>query len=217
MVSESVRQTARKAIHLGDGASVPFILRLFGAITLRVSGWKIDGQPSGEAKYVAIFAPHTSNWDFPLMMSVIFVSGVRARWFGKQELFRWPIGGILRWMGGMPIDRSARQNMVEHIASALQESDEMVVGVAPEGTRSHSDYWKSGFYHIANQAQVPIVPAYLDYKRKAGGFGPPIMPSGDIEADIKLIGKFYEGVTAKFPHEVGQIAIRPQLERETNT
>ena len=210
MASESMGQATARTRAQIESRTVPPVLRLLGAAILRLSGWSIDGRSPQESKYVAIFAPHTSNWDFPFMMSIVFVLGVRARWFGKKELFWGPLAGIFAWMGGIPIDRGTRKNMVGQAVTAIQGSEEIVVGVAPEGTRSRARYWKSGFYYIADQAEVPIVPAYLDYARKVGGFGAPIMPSGNIEADMKLIEEFYEGVTAKFPHEVGQIEVRPR-------
>jgi 1-acyl-sn-glycerol-3-phosphate acyltransferase len=196
---------------LGNG-----FLRWLGAGYLRLTGWQVDANVPKDPKYVAIFAPHTSNWDFPYMMSIIFVLGIRAHWFGKRELFRGPLAPILRWMGGIPIDRSARGNMVDQMAAVLDAHDELVIGVAPEGTRSQTPYWKSGFYHMAHKAKVPIAFAYLDYARKLGGMVPGFKPSGNIENDMELIREFFSGVQARYPEAVGAIALKPQSSGPAN-
>ncbi len=143
------------------------------------------------------------------MMSIIFVLGVRAHWFGKRELFRGPMKRIFRWMGGIPIDRQARTNMVDQMVAVLDANEQIVIGVAPEGTRSQAPYWKSGFYHMAYKAGVPIAFAYLDYGRKVGGLVPGFLPSGDINQDMGLIRDFFSGVQARYPGEVGAIALKP--------
>lgn len=191
------------------GALSNFFLRALGRAWLRLSGWRVDPNLPTDPKYVAIFAPHTSNWDFPYMMSIIFVLGIRAHWFGKRELFRGPLAPILRWMGGIPIDRGARTNMVDQMVAVLDANQEIVIGVAPEGTRSQTPYWKSGFYHMAHKAGVPIAFAYLDYARKVGGMVPGFRPGGDIEQDMQLIREFFSGVQARYPDEVGPMALKP--------
>ena len=186
-----------------------FFLWVLGKTWLRITGWRVDTNLPSHPKYVAIFAPHTSNWDFPYMMSIIFVLGVRAHWFGKRELFRGPMERIFRWMGGIPIDRQARTNMVDQMVAVLDANEEIVIGVAPEGTRSQAPYWKNGFYHMACKAGVPIAFAYLDYGRKVGGLVPGFLPSGDITRDMGLIRDFFSGVQARYPDEVGAIALQP--------
>ncbi|MBU1662740.1 MAG: lysophospholipid acyltransferase family protein [Chloroflexi bacterium] len=176
---------------------------------LKVTGWKVEGSVPNIPKFVAILAPHTSNWDLPFILAVMYVLSVRLNWFGKKEIFRWPVGVVFKWLGGIPIERSTRQNMVQQTAQTIQRHEQIIVGLSPEGTRSQTGYWKTGFYYIAHEAQVPIVFAYLDYARKVGGFGPVMETTGDIEADMKIIREFYSGITAKYPHEAGEIAIRP--------
>jgi 1-acyl-sn-glycerol-3-phosphate acyltransferase len=181
---------------------------LLGILFLTVTGWKIEGVVPDIPKFVAILAPHTSNWDLPFILAVLYGLGLKINWFGKKELFTWPIGGAFKWLGGIPIDRSSRQNVVHQTAQTMQESEQFVVGIAPEGTRSQISHWNTGFYHIASLAQVPIVFGYLDYARKVGGFGPMIHTTGNIEADMKVIREFYSSITAKYPHKVGEIKVR---------
>ncbi|MES0338609.1 MAG: lysophospholipid acyltransferase family protein [Anaerolineales bacterium] len=174
-------------------------------------GWKAEGDlhllPK---KFVAIMAPHTSNWDLLFALGTISALGIKFNWFGKKEAFSWPIGGLFKLLGGIPIERSAHQNMVEQTAALIRSRDRVIIGIAPEGTRSNSKYWKTGFYNIAHQAGVPIVFAFLDYARKVGGLGPMMQTTGDIEEDLEEIRKYYKGVTAKNPALVGEIAIKPK-------
>ena len=186
------------------------ILTLLSKFFLKMTRWKVEGGTPDIPKFVGILAPHTSYWDLPLILAVMYVLGVKINWFGKKEIFRWPVGGFFKWMGGMPIDRSSRQNIVQQTARMIQAHEQIIVGITPEGTRSKTRYWKTGFYYIAHEAKVPIVLAYLDYARKVGGFGPVIETTGDIEADMKVIHEFYSGITAKYPQKVGEVAIRPR-------
>ena len=174
-------------------------------------GWKAEGDLNLlPRKFVAIMAPHTSNWDLLFALGTVSALGLKFSWFGKKEAFRWPIGALFKQLGGIPIERSAHQNMVEQTAALIRSRDQIVIGIAPEGTRSNSKYWKSGFYRIAHQAAVPIVFGFLDYKRKAGGLGPLMEPTGNIEEDLKVIRGYYKDITAKYPELVGEIAIKPQ-------
>jgi len=186
-----------------------FIYRLAGKVYLKLTGWKLEGQLPDLPKFIVIFAPHTTNWDLPHMLAVTFAMGFRANWFGKREIFHWSCGWFFKWLGGIPIERRKNTNMVEHIVSEINSREQIVIEIAPEGTRSKAEYWKSGFYHIAHQTGIPIVMGYLDYARKAGGLGPVLHPSGDIHVDMQMIADFYKDVTPKHPHGVGKIAIRP--------
>lgn len=158
-------------------------------------------------KFVLVLAPHTSNWDLPFILAVMYGLGLKINWFGKKELFPWPIGGVFKRLGGIPIDRSSRYNVVQQTAQTIREREQIVMGIEPEGTRSQSGHWRTGFYYIANLAQVPIVFGYLDYARKVGGLGPVMHTTGNIEADMKVIREFYSGITAKYPHKVGGIIV----------
>jgi 1-acyl-sn-glycerol-3-phosphate acyltransferase len=160
---------------------------------LRVTGWQVQGALAPEArKSVFIAAPHTSNWDLPYTLMVAFALGLDIRWMGKASLFRWPFGWFMRWLGGIPVDRSRSNDLVAASALALTEAPgAMQLIVPPEGTRGRTRYWKTGFYYIAAAARVPIVMAYMDYERKVSGLGPIFVPTGDIEADMARIKVFY--------------------------
>ena len=180
---------------------------LLGILFLAVTGWKIEGVVPDHPKFVGILAPHTSNWDLPFILAVMYALGLKINWFGKKEIFSWPVGGVFKWLGGIPIDRSSRQNVVQQTAQTIREREQIVIGIAPEGTRSQTSHWNTGFYHIASLAQVPIVFGYLDYARKGGGFGPMMRTTGNIEADMKVIREFYSGITAKYPDNVGEMMV----------
>ena len=182
---------------------------LLGRIFLKVMGWKVESQELTEPKFVALFAPHTSNWDLPIILATIYVLGVKASFLAKKEAFFWPVGGFMRWLGGIPVDRKTGKNTVEQVVDVFNEREQLIMGITPEGTHSKAKYWKTGFYHIAVGAQVPIIFTFLDYERKVGGFGPTLIPSGDIEEDMKVIREFFSGITAKYPHEVGEMVIKP--------
>jgi len=174
-------------------------------------GWKAEGDlhllPN---KFVAIMAPHTSNWDLLFALGTLSALGIKFNWFGKKEAFSWPIGGLFKLLGGIPIERSTHLNTVEQTAALIRSRERVIIGIAPEGTRSNSKYWKSGFYHIAHQAAVPIAFGFLDYRRKAGGIGPLMETTGNIEEDLQVIRDYYKDITAKHPELVGEIAIKPQ-------
>ena len=172
---------------------VDSLLRAGSVLFLRVTGWQVQGALAPEArKSVFIAAPHTSNWDLPYTLMVAFALGLDIRWMGKASLFRWPFGWFMRWLGGIPVDRSRSNDMVAASALALTEAPgAMQLIVPPEGTRGRTRYWKTGFYYIAAAARVPIVMAYMDYERKVSGLGPIFVPTGDIEADMARIKAFY--------------------------
>lgn len=146
-----------------------------------------------------IAAPHTSNWDLPHMLACAWVLGIRPSWMGKRELFRFPFGGLMRWLGGVPVDRSRRTSLVQQVAARFAAVDALYLVVPPSGTRSRAPRWKSGFYHIARSASVPVVCAYLDYGRGVAGIGPVLVPSGDIPADMDRIRAFYTPIRGRYP------------------
>ena len=178
---------------------VGWFARGIGRLYLRLSGWRVEGRLPEGGKAVVIAAPHTSNWDMPMMLAVSYVLGIRPAWLGKVELFRRPFGGVMRWLGGLPVDRKTRQNLVEQVVARFDEVDLLYLVIPPSGTRNRATHWKSGFYHIASGARVPIICAFLDYRRKVGGIGPVLRPSGDVRADMEILRAFYAGVTGKFP------------------
>jgi 1-acyl-sn-glycerol-3-phosphate acyltransferase len=169
------------------------LLRGFSLAFLRLTGWRVDGAlPPNAAKCVLIAAPHTSNWDLPYTLMVCFVLRLTPYWMGKASIFRAPFGGVMRWLGGMAVDRSQSNNLVTASAQAIRTADfALQLIVPPEGTRSQTRYWKTGFYYIAQAAEVPIVMAYMDYATKRSGLGPVFVPTGDVTADMAAIKAFY--------------------------
>lgn len=169
------------------------VLRGLSVAFLRLRGWKVDGAlPAGQDKCVLIAAPHTSNWDLPYTLMVSFVLRLTPYWMGKRQIFAFPFGPMMRWLGGIAVNREQSSNLVAASAQTLREADgPLQLIVPPEGTRSKTRYWKTGFYWIAHTAQVPIVMAYMDYERKLAGLGPVFVPSGDLEADMERIKAFY--------------------------
>ena len=181
----------------------------FWSAARKLAGWSVVDQLPDDPKMVLIFAPHTSNWDFFYMLMAAYGIRLVPNWLGKKELFWGPLGWLSRGLGGIPVDRSKKLNSVEQHAAALKSSQRMVLGIAPEATRSKVDYWRSGFYHIARLAEVPIHFAYIDYPSKTAGFVKGIVPSGDMEADMDLIRNVYQDKRGKFPEEIGKIQFKP--------
>jgi len=176
------------------------VARALAALYMRIFNWRIEGAwPAGIEKAVVVAAPHTSNWDMPNMLALSYALGIKPNWLGKKQMFRWPFEGFMRWLGGTPVDRSAPQGMVGQTAAAIAAAEGIWLVIPPSGTRSKRPYWKSGFYHIAREAQVPILLSYLDYKRRVGGVGKVLIPSGDIAADMDIVRAFYADVTPRFP------------------
>jgi 1-acyl-sn-glycerol-3-phosphate acyltransferase len=176
-----------------DTPVVNTVLRVASLAFLRITGWKVEGSlPPGAAKCVLIAAPHTSNWDLPYTLMVAFVLRLDVYWMGKHSLFKPPFGAVMRWLGGIAVDRDKSNNLVAASAAAIQRADgPLQLVVPPEGTRDKTRHWKTGFYYIAVTAQVPIVLAYMDYERKRSGLGPVFQPTGDVEADMATIKAFY--------------------------
>lgn len=157
----------------------------------RWKGWRIEGQRPEARKFVILGAPHTSNWDFIFFLGATNELGIRPSFMGKSSLFEWPMTQFMLDMGGISVDRSKRANYVEQVAQAFARADDLALVIAPEGSRTFKGEWKSGFYHIAMAAGVPIVPAWVNHETMRGGLGEPIVPSGDYRADLAKIAAFY--------------------------
>jgi 1-acyl-sn-glycerol-3-phosphate acyltransferase len=192
----------RRPMNLGRLVSLP----------LDISGWQYEGDIPPEKKYVCLAFPHTSNWDGLLLVAITQRIGLELSWMIKAEWVRGPMGVLLRSVGAVPIDRSGAHNVVTEMVEQFKSRDRMVLGIPPEGTRRRADYWKSGFYHIALGAGVPVVPGYLDYRRKRAGLGPAIPMTGDVRADMDKIRAFYERIHAegRVPANVGPIRLRDE-------
>lgn len=192
----------------------PF-LHWLAKFLFRISGWKIEGQLPEVPKAVFIAAPHTSYWDGPLMVIGGCAFDLRFSWMVKQAAMFFPLGILVRYFGGIAIDRSRRSNVVKQSIEQFQTHDAMLLSVAPEGTRSKTHHWKTGFYRIAEGARVPLIFGYVDYARKVVGIGPTFTPTGDLEADFKVFDAFYATVTPRHPEMRGIVAPAPEkIERQ---
>ncbi|MFH1084094.1 MAG: lysophospholipid acyltransferase family protein [Pseudomonadota bacterium] len=179
-----------------------------GLIFLKMLGWRVEGEIPDIKKFVIIAAPHTSNWDFPITLAITFALKIKIYWMGKSVMFRWPFGAVCRWLGGIPIERSRSHNVVEQSVQAFKKWDRLIMIIPPEGTRKRVSYWKTGFYHIASGANVPVVLGFLDYRRKAGGIGSTFYPTGRIEEDMQEIRAFYAAITGKRQDLFGNAAFK---------
>jgi len=183
------------------------VLQVLAIILLRIFGWRRAGQVPDAPKFVMIAAPHTSNWDFPVGLAIILAFKAKMYWLGKEPIFRWPFGTFIKWLGGIPVSRSKSGDVVAQTIQTIKEHEKIAMVVAPEGTRKKANHWKTGFYYIAMGANVPLVMGFVDYVRKEGGFGPILMPTGNIEADMEKIRAFYENITAKMPDKSTPVMI----------
>jgi 1-acyl-sn-glycerol-3-phosphate acyltransferase len=177
---------------------------------LKLTGWKIEGERPTPTSFVMIAAPHTSNWDFPYLLAFAAVFDLRISWMGKHALFTPPLGWIMRALGGVPIERHRTRKTVNVMAGAFAADPGLILVVPTEGTRARVDYWKSGFYHIAISAKVPIVASYLDFGQRRGGFGPPLEPSGDVVRDMQVLRDFYAPMAGKFADQFGPVRLREE-------
>jgi 1-acyl-sn-glycerol-3-phosphate acyltransferase len=179
-------------------------------IILKLIGWKVKFELPDTPKFLLIAFPHTSNWDLPIMLLISMKLGVRLNWVAKDSLFIGFLGKYLKWLGGIPVYRNSRSNFTQQVIELYNKAKNLVVVIAPEGTRSKVEYWKSGFYHIAKGAKIPIAMGFLDYAKKIGGIGPAFYPSDNIEKDLKLLNDFYEGMKGKFAERSGLIRLRTE-------
>lgn len=166
---------------------------------LRVSRWRIVSEAPREPKFVAIVAPHTSNWDFLVGVAVMFTLDLDVHWFGKDSLFRWPLGPILRRLGGRPVARDTAQGVVAEIATAVRAEPQFILALAPEGTRKRVRAWRTGYYRIAEEADIPIVPVWLDWSRREVGIGAPFRATGGMERDRAALQSLYRPEMARDP------------------
>ena len=191
------------------------LIRILSSLFMKMFGWRVEGRLPNVDKVVVIAAPHTSNWDLPILLSVAFALRVEARWLGKNSLFQGPLGFLSKWMGGIPVDRSASQNLVAQTVEMFRNSERLILAIPPEGTRGKVSHWKTGFYYIALGAGVPISFGFMDYARKVSGLGPAFYPTGNIEEDMKIIRNFYSNVTAKYPEKASLPTLIQDQSRES--
>lgn len=184
-----------------NGALRPSLtLRLFrplGKLWLWARGFKVVGEMPNIPKFVVVAAPHTTNWDLPYTIAAGLHYGRRMRWMGKTSIFKWPFGGIMRWLGGLAVDRSKSNNAVASVVETFGAAETLYLVIAPAGTRGVGKPWKSGFYHIAHGAKVPLVLTYLDYQSKTLGVAEVFYPTGDYERDVVAIRAVYARVLGR--------------------
>ncbi|MGE3692907.1 MAG: 1-acyl-sn-glycerol-3-phosphate acyltransferase [Novosphingobium sp.] len=171
-----------------------FVLWLY-----RRKDMRLEGQPPKSRRCIIVGAPHTSNWDFVFFLGATHEWGIEPSFMGKKSLFRWPLKRFMYDMGGVAVDRSKRGNYVEEMAAEFARREELRLVIAPEGTRGDINRWRSGFYHMALAARVPIVCAWVDLPARRGGMGEEIEPSGDFAADLKRIALYYRSVMPDHP------------------
>ncbi len=173
------------------------------AYLFRVLGWKISNVEIGKSVQKAVFAvgPHTSNWDFFLGLAVRKVYGIPTRFLAKESLFRFPLGGVMRWLGGYPVDRRSSHGLVDQVVGIFNREPHFLLTIAPEGTRSKVEEIKSGFYYIARQAKVPIIPVTFDYAKKEVRFYPPIPPDTPKEQVIDKVTALFRQARGKHPEK----------------
>ena len=171
----------------------------FCKVYFKIAGWKITGEeiPKDLRRYVLIAAPHTSNWDFPIGIGARSFMGLNTNFIGKASLFKPPLGWLMRKLGGFPVDRSKRTNFVDQAVQLFNDNDPFSITMAPEGTRKKVETWKSGFYHIAHQAKVPLVMIGFDYPNKEIRFLGLYHPTGDYDKEILEIRSFFDGIKGK--------------------
>ncbi len=184
------------------------MLRYLAGFCLRLFGWQVIGVRPPVRKMVLLGYPHTSSWDLLLYVLVAWHFGISLSWMGKEELFRGALGPLMRALNGIPVRRGHRENVVQQMARAFAERDELYLLIAPEGTRKRVDYLKSGFYQIARAANVPICPGFVNYERKRSGCGPLVYPSRDTKKDMDALRAFYQdNAAACYPELTGRFRL----------
>ena len=182
----------------------------------RLIGWKATYYDPGTNKYICVVWPHTSNLDF--FIGFIFSRAYplpNPNFFAKDSLFKGTFGPIWRWLGGIPVVRDRSTNFVDQVAAEFQRRDKIMIAITPEGTRKHTEYWRSGFYYIALAAKTPLVLGSMDYSKRLITYGKTLMPTGDLDADLERIREFYAGVMGRHPERQGEIRMKPSSDERT--
>lgn len=178
-------------------------MRLISKIYIRLAGWKIEGAIPPEIKKCVLLAvPHTSNYDFPIAIGILTIMNIKLKYLIKKEWVKFPLSLFFKATGAIPVDRSKKTNLIAAIIEIIKKEDEIVIVIPAEGTRKLTKKWKMGFYYVALGANVPIVLSYLDYKKKIGGIGPAIYPTGNLVKDMLQIREFYKDKVPRHPENV---------------
>ena len=181
-----------------------------GRTALRLAGWRVDPAVPLAPKYVLLAVPHTSNWDFVVMMAAGMALGVWPHWVGKHTLFAPPFGALARALRGIPVDRRGAANMVEQLAAQFAAREQLVLAMPPEGTRGRAAYWKSGFYRVALAAGVPVALGSVDFATRTAAIGPLWIPTGDMHADMDVLRAFYADKQGRYPEHQGPIRLEAE-------
>lgn len=185
------------------------MLQRVARLILKIGGWTTVGDPPTHKKAVLIVAPHTSNWDGLWLMAYKVALGIEVHFLAKHTLFWWPLGSILRALGAMPLDRNISASTVRQVVDAFAKRDQFWFALSPEGTRKWRPYWKTGFHRIARSADVPLVLAFIDYKKRQVGFGVALPRSQSIEQDLQAIREFYAPFVGRHPERQGPVEFPP--------
>ncbi len=187
------------------------IVRFFISKTIMwLVGWKVTGKLPKDKKFILLGEPHTSNWDFLLMFGAAYSLRLNVSWLGKDAIFKIPFGTIMRYFGGIPINRKRTNDLVQSTTKLFQESERLAMVIGPSGTRSKRDYWKSGFYWIAHTSNIPVVCSYLDFANKIVHVGLCLRLKGDVKKDMDEIRKFYKGIRGKHPELESDIRFKDE-------
>jgi 1-acyl-sn-glycerol-3-phosphate acyltransferase len=176
------------------------VARVFFYGVYRLLGWQVLGEAPKDKKIVIIAAPHETNWDLTQMLGIAFYYRIPVRWMGKKSLGEGPFGWLMRWWGLLPVDRDGSTRLVDQVVTAFEDADEMALVIAPEGTRADVTAWKTGFYNIALEADVPVALGFIDYANKFGGLDGVLIPCGDYAADMERVAAFYRSRVSRFNH-----------------
>jgi 1-acyl-sn-glycerol-3-phosphate acyltransferase len=183
---------------------------LMGRLCLRMVGWKAAGDPPHKNKFIIVAAPHTSNWDLVLTLACTATFHLKISWLGKHTIFKAPFAGLMKRLGGIPVNRDNPHGVVRQMIDLFINSEYLILTISPSGTRKKRDHWKSGFYRIANEARIPLSLGYLDYANRIAGFGPSFIPTGNVKADMDIIRKFYAGIIGKYPEKAADIRLQDE-------
>lgn len=182
----------------------------FGRFLIKIFGWRVEGGVPESKHMLIIAAPHTSNWDALFLLGAAYSFGIKVNWLVKNSFFVPVLAQMITFFGGVPVDRSRATNMVSRLADQIRNSDGTNLVVPPAGTRSYTEYWKSGFYRIALEANIPVVCGYLDYDRKVAGLGLTFELSGEVKEDMARIREFYELLVGKYPDKKSRILLKEE-------
>lgn len=172
-------------------------------------GWQLVGEAPAVQRAVVVFAPHTSNWDFPLLLLVRIALGRHVKYLAKHTLLGFPFGAFFRWTGAIPVERSESHDLVRELRGVFEQSPELWLALSPEGTRKHADHWRSGFYHLALEARVPVLLVFVDALRRQCGLGPLLALTGDPALDLEPIRAFYADKGGIVPENASEIRFKP--------